>query len=90
MNTEQLVDYVATKSQITKVQAKSIVESVISGVKYGLITDGSVRLGSIGTLSMVKTAERQGRHPQTGEPLTIKAGHRVTFRINQAFKREIQ
>lgn len=91
MKTEDLIEFVAERNGITKTAARNAVDAVFTGIALGLTTFESreVRLGGLGTLQVKDTAARTGRHPQTGEPLEIKASKRVSFRINAAFKREL-
>lgn len=90
MNTTEMIEHVAFLNNSTRAEAKKAVDSVLDAIRHGLSTDGTVRLGDIGTFNIRHVAERQGTNPQTGAQITIKASNRLNFSTNAAFKRKIQ
>ncbi len=69
---------------------KAAVKEVLVIVKDGLLRDGSVRIHNFGTFRLKRIAEHQGRNPQTGETITIKAQNRVVFRPDKALRELIE
>ena len=49
-----------------------------------------MQLVGFGTFYVGERAERQGRNPKTGEPLTIAAGKSPKFRAGKALKDAVQ
>ncbi|UOO82779.1 HU family DNA-binding protein [Uruburuella testudinis] len=80
MNKAELIQSVATQSG----ESKSTVERVLKGfeaaVTDALAAGGDVVLQGFGTFSVADKPERQGRNPQTGEPLTIAAHKAPKFK----------
>lgn len=89
MNKSDLVAHVADELRTSKLQASRILEAVLSSIREGLRKDGSVTITGFGTFEVKDRKPRVGRNPQTGEPLPIKAGKRVGFRVGKGLKQEI-
>ncbi|MBQ7585922.1 MAG: HU family DNA-binding protein [Desulfovibrionaceae bacterium] len=79
MTKAEFVEKVATKSGITKAQSEKVLESFIQIIEETLKTEQRLALVNFGTFSVSERKERQGRNPQTGEPLTIPACKVVKF-----------
>jgi len=71
-------------------QVKAAARDVLHIVKDGLLRDGSVRIQNFGTFKLKHIAEHQGRNPQTGETITIKAQNRVVFTPAKALRELIE
>lgn len=82
----ELVSSLAEKTGITKAQAKQVLEAHAEMLIDELKQNGSVQLAGIGKLKLGQRAERQGRNPATGEPITIKASKTVKFSGGKRFK----
>jgi len=86
VNKSQLVVYVAEELRTSKLQAALLVETVLGGIKKGLVQDQSVTLTGFGTFELKRRKARVGRNPHTGEPISIAPGRRVGFRVGKALK----
>lgn len=86
----ELVGTLAEKANITKAQAKQVLEAHAEMLIDELKQNGSVQLAGIGKLKLGDRAERQGRNPATGEPITIKASKTVKFSGGKRFKDSFQ
>jgi DNA-binding protein HU-beta len=73
MNKSDLIDRVASASQITKVQAAAAIDSMIAGVMSALKKGDRVTLVGFGTFAVSPRKARNGRNPQTGAVLKIAA-----------------
>ncbi len=80
MNKSELVDAIASDSGLTKADAQRAVNSFVTVVGTALKADDRVALIGFGSFSITKRAERQGRNPQTGKAITIKAKNVVKFK----------
>ena len=80
----QIIAKIADDADITKVQAKAALESLIKqaykGAKDGFTVPG------LGKLVKVKRKARMGRNPATGEQIKIAAKTVLKFRIAKAAK----
>jgi DNA-binding protein HU-beta len=92
MNKAEMVATVAKKLDTSKVHANEIVDTFFA--KNGIITatlkkGGKVQLPGFGNFETRKRAARQGRNPQTGKPITIKASTVPAFRAGKALKQAV-
>ncbi|MEB2278177.1 HU family DNA-binding protein [Bacillus sp. ILBB4] len=82
MNKAELVDAVATKSELTKQDSKKAVDTLFETISNTLAKEEKIQLVGFGTFEIRERAERTGRNPQTGEQMTIPA----SFNSFPAFK----
>ena len=86
MNKAELVAAIAAEAGLTKKQAEAAVNAFTSAVIDEVAKGGKVQLICFGTFEQGKRAERQGRNPQNGEPMTIPAANVPKFKAGKAFK----
>ena len=82
MNKTELVEVAATEAGISKAAAEKAFGAVVSAVARG----DSVMLVGFGTFKPASRAERIGKNPKTGVPLTIAASTVPRFTAGTAFK----
>lgn len=85
MNKGDLINEVA-KATCTKAEAVKAVAAVLNAVKKALKKGDKVTLIGFGTFSVAKRAARNGRNPQTGKPIKIKAKKVPKFTAGKALK----
>lgn len=73
MNKSELVAKIAKDTNMSKSAAEKIANSFMSNVTGALKKGQSVTLVGFGTWSVAKRKARNGRNPQTGEPIRIPA-----------------
>jgi DNA-binding protein HU-beta len=73
MNKAELIAKIADDAGITKTQANATVDSFVDAVTKSLKKGDKVTLVGFGTFSVSKRAARNGRNPQTGAVIKIKA-----------------
>jgi DNA-binding protein HU-beta len=86
MNKTELVERIARDSSVNKVQAKAVYDSIVETIKTELQAGGSVVLPGFGTFEVRNRAAREGRNPQTGEPIQIKASKLPAFKAGKTLK----
>ena len=86
MNKTELIEHIASKSDISKAAATRALASIIEAVKKTLKKGDTVTLVGFGTFSVSKRAARTGRNPRTGAALKIKAAKVPKFRPGKALK----
>ena len=86
MNKAELIEHIADAAGITKSAAAKAVEAMVEGITNSLKKDESVSISGFGTFSVSHRPERQGRNPQTGETITIKASNSPKFKAGKALK----
>jgi DNA-binding protein HU-beta len=82
-----LIGHVAGATELTKENAKKVVNAVLEGILTVLEQSGSLRLASFGTFTVKQTKERQGINPKTQQPITIPAGYRMGFKVSQSWRK---
>ena len=80
INKPQLIDCIAKKGNISKVEAKKALELTIEAISEALAKGEDVTLIGFGTFKVTELAARTGRNPQTGEKMQIKAKKVVRFK----------
>ena len=83
MNKAELINTIAEEAGITKTQANATLDSFVSAVTKTLKEDGKVTLVGFGTFSVSSRAARNGRNPQTGEEIKIKAKKVAKFKAGK-------
>jgi DNA-binding protein HU-beta len=86
MNKTELAAVVAEKTEVSKVDAERAVTAVVEAVTEALQSGEKVSLAGFGAFQVKDRAARQGRNPQTGEPLEIKASKSASFKAGKALK----
>lgn len=80
MNKIELINAVAEKAGMTKVDARKAVDAFIDATKEELKKDGKLALVGFGTMFVTKRPARQGRNPRTGKAIKIAAKNAVRFK----------
>src|SRR3954449_2349299 len=80
MTKQQLIDTIATSSERDKKEIPEILDSLLTAVAKAIAGGQRVDLRGFGSFVPKETKARQGRNPQTGEPIQIAAKKTVTFK----------
>jgi len=89
MNKAELIDKISAEAGITKVQANEAIDSFTSAVIATLKKGDRVSLVGFGTFSVSARAARNGRNPQTGAIIKIKASKVPKFKAGKGFSESI-
>ena len=90
MTKSDLIYTIAAEADISKATAGKVLAAFERAVSGSLAVGDEVQLVGFGTFYVGERAERQGRNPKTGEPLTIAAGKSPKFRAGKALKDAVQ
>ena len=71
---------------MSKAEAERALEAVTLALGNALLGGEKASIPGFGTFEAVEKPERQGRNPQTGEPVTIPAHKAVKFKAAKALK----
>ena len=80
MNKAQLIDAIAAKAGLSKVDSKKALEAFVASVGESLKKEDKVALVGFGSFSVSNRSARNGRNPQTGKTIQIKAKKVVRFK----------
>ena len=86
MNKSELIDAVAQKSGLTKVDSRKALDAVLDSIDEELKNDGKVVLVGFGTFSVTERSARKGINPRTRETIDIPAKKVVRFRPGSRLK----
>ena len=90
MNKGELINKVSEDAGITKTQANDALDSFIEAVTKTLKGGGKVTLVGFGTFSVSKRSARNGRNPQTGAIIKIKARKVAKFKAGKELSTKIK
>ena len=86
MNRMELVAAIAEKSEISKKDAEKGLKAFTDVVAEELKEGDQIQLVGFGTFKVSERAAREGRNPQTGETMQIKASKSPKFTAGKALK----
>lgn len=90
MTKAELIAKVAKDSKITKAAAGRALDSAIDGITKALKKGDKVTLVGFGTFSVVRRKAREGRNPQTGKPIKIKAKTVAKFKAGSRLSKAVK
>jgi len=86
MNKAELVAALAAKTELTKKDAEKFLGAFEEVVTETLIAGDKVQMVGFLTIDVVQVAAREGRNPQTGEPMTHAEKNRPRFKVGKKLK----
>ena len=89
MNKQELIADVSQRTGGTKKEAEANIEALISSITDSLVNGEKVVLRNFGTFDVIKTKERRGVNPQTGESIMIPAKTKPKFTAGTGLKEMI-
>lgn len=89
MNKQELIEYVAKETDLTKMDAQKAVEAVFAGITATLQKGNEARFVGFGTFTVSSRAATTGRNPRTGETIKIAAAVVPKFTPGQGLKTKV-
>lgn len=86
MNKQELIAAIAEKAELEKDDAKKALNAFIEVVGDELKKGEKIQIIGFGTFEVSERAAREGRNPQTGEAMEIKASKNPKFKAGKALK----
>ena len=86
MNKTELVAAMAEQTNLSKKDAEAALKAFIDVVSEELKKGEKVQQVGFGTFEVSERAAREGRNPQTGETMEIKASKTPKFKAGKALK----
>ena len=80
MNKSELVDAIAQKSGLSKIDSKKALDATLDAIADELKSGGKVVLVGFGSFSVVERSARKGINPRTKETIDIPAKKAVKFK----------
>lgn len=86
MNKTELVAAMAEQAELSKKDAEKALKAFTDVVEAELKKGGKVQLVGFGTFEVSERSAREGRNPQSGEPMKIAASKAPKFKAGKALK----
>jgi DNA-binding protein HU-beta len=86
VNKTELIDAIAKNADLSKAAAGRALDAAVAAVQQSLKKGNMVTLVGFGTFYVGKRAARNGRNPQTGATIKIKAAKVPKFRAGKSLK----
>lgn len=86
MNKSDLIDAVSERTGLAKSDSARAIDAVLGTIADTLQSGDTVTLPGFGSFVVRTRAERSGRNPRTGEPITIPASKAPAFKAGKALK----
>jgi len=90
MNRTELIEFIAGQAELTKASASRALDALLDSITSSLKKGDPVVLVNFGTFLVKQRAAREGRNPQTGQKIKIKAGKVVGFKAGKALKEAVK
>lgn len=90
MNKAQLIDFVAEKTNSTKLQSEMILDATLEAIQKTLARGDEVKLVGFGTFSCLNRKTRMGRNPKTGQTVKIPGAKVPRFKPGKDFKDKVK
>ena len=89
VNKTELIDIVAKKSGMTKVETESLLTATLETIVETVAKGERVTLVGFGSFEARERKARYGRNPQSGEKLYIPSARIPTFSVGNFFKNKV-
>ena len=86
MSKGDLIESVAKSADLSKAKAGVAVNAVLDSITKSLKKGKAVSIVGFGSFSVVKRKARNGRNPQTGTTIKIKASKAPKFKAGKGLK----
>ncbi|MEF9924388.1 MAG: HU family DNA-binding protein [Muribaculaceae bacterium] len=90
MNKTELVNAIAEKANLTKVDAKASLDATIGAIACALSKGDKVALIGFGTFSVTKKNARTGINPKTKAKIEIPAKNAVKFKAGSDLNEKVK
>jgi DNA-binding protein HU-beta len=90
MTKSDFVDRVASESGLSKKDAGSAVDAVITTIEGALKSGEEVSFTGFGKFHVANRGAREGRNPRTGETMTIAASKVPRFTAGSGLKKAVK
>ncbi len=91
MTKQELVNIISKNNSwgLTKKATGEVVDAVFAGIRKAVKKERRFSYPGFGTWTVRTRKARNGRNPQTGQPIRIKASKTVGFRPAKEFKKKL-
>ena len=90
MRKQELVAEVANETGMPESKVNQAVSAVFSAIEGALAKGDEVSISGFGTFKVTDRPAREGRNPQTGETIKIRAKKSPTFKAGAGLRRAVE
>ena len=87
---KEIAKEVAEALDISQTLAKAAVQKTLDAIIGGLVADGRIELRKFGVFEVRDRAAKQGRNPNTGDPMMLPAKKVVSFKPGTEMEERVQ
>jgi len=89
MNSADLIEKIAAANDLTKANAKKLVDGILDAIADAAAAGDEISLNGFGKFKVKTSAAREGRNPSTGAAIQIAASKKLGFTAAKALKDKI-
>jgi len=89
MTKSDLITLLATKENLTEVNATRIVNLIFDGFKDALVKGDRIEIRGFGSFVMREYGSYAGRNPKTGEIVEVRSKRAPYFKVGKELKQKI-
>ncbi len=89
MRKQELIAAVASSTSHTESTVAEVLNAAFEAIEKSLASGDEVALSGFGSFRVVSRPARDGRNPQTGEPMRINAKKSPAFRAGASLRRAV-
>ncbi|MDG6894098.1 integration host factor subunit alpha [Volucribacter amazonae] len=86
----EIAENLMEKFNLSKRQAKALVESFFEEIRTALESGIDVKLSGFGNFELRDKSSRPGRNPKTGESVAVSARRVVVFKAGQKLRSRVE
>jgi DNA-binding protein HU-beta len=86
MTANEIADQLATEHQLSKAQARAVIEGAFQAVASAAAAGEEISIPGFGKFKVKTSPERKGRNPATGAAMMIAASRKLGFVPAKALK----
>ena len=86
MNNSELAETVASAHDLSKAEARKLVDGIFAAITDAAAKGEEVSLNGFGKFKVKDNPAREGRNPSTGETIQIGASRKLSFAAGKAVK----
>ena len=89
MNKTELIDIVAKRSGMTKIETESLLTITLETIVEAVAKGDRVTLVGFGSFEAIERKAKYGRNPKSGEKIYIPSSRIPTFSVGNFFKNKV-
>lgn len=89
MNKSDLIQKISSKTGAPKAETERFFDALVDVMKETLVAGDNIKFNDVCIVETVSRAAREGRNPQTGEPVSIPASKALKIKTLTGMKKTL-